>query len=225
MNSDEGNWEHNSSFGGVSINTDMKVFHGVINGNEDVLSILNKPPLVQTKKTSNSTSKIYQVLNYKPRLDQLTNEKKETNENNELLSFRNRNDINSEEYKKKYSKKNNNKKEQLLLKFKDITEEDEEVLQGGFNPPSPVKDEGETTIQFIKTNNKSKFTFRVAGIEKGVALLVTKEDCIFTMPVILLPFGIKIGNSYSFMIEETNNVQQSQKKIVQLQREYLKDYL
>ena len=55
----------------------------------------------------------------------------------------------------------------------------------------------------IDTSINSQCTFRVSSIENGIALLVNSQNYIFTLPTILLPKSVKIGNEYNFFIEET----------------------
>jgi hypothetical protein len=143
--------------------------------------------------------------------------------NNEILSFRNELSSqflfsNQSNYPLENNTNNNNKK-QLLLKFKDITKEDEEIMNNGFIPT--IDENKKKSFQHL-TNSQT--SFKIATIEKGIALLVSSEDCIFTMPTFLLPKNCKIGTTYTFLIEEMNKTIQIKHKINVLQKNYLKNY-
>ena len=73
---------------------------------------------------------------------------------------------------------------------------------------------------FYKGFNNIVDCFTVATIEKGVALLVSKEDCIFTLPTSLLPKGIKAGNMYKFAIDQNENNDEIEKEIIKIQKKY-----
>ena len=170
----------------------------------------------------------------KPKLNKKINDNnnnKNNNDNeNDILSFRNElsNQFlfsNQNNYPIENSdddeNNNNNKenKEQLLLKFKDITKEDEEIINNGFIPD--VKENKKKSFRNLRNSQTS---FKIANIEKGIALLVSSEDCIFTIPTFLLPKNCKIGTTYTFLVEEMNKPIQIKHKINVLQKNYLKDY-
>ena len=75
---------------------------------------------------------------------------------------------------------------------------------------------------FYKGFNNIVDCFTVATIEKGVALLVSNEDCIFTLPTFLLPKGIKAGNMYKFAIDQNENNDEIEKEIFNIQKKYKK---
>ena len=167
----------------------------------------------------------------KPKLNKKINDNnsnKNNNDNeNEILSFRNElssqflfSNQNNYPIENNNDNNNNNKnKEQLLLKFKDITKEDEEIINNGFIPD--IKENKKKTFRNLRN---SQTCFKIANIEKGIALLVSSEDCIFTIPTFLLPKNCKIGTTYTFLVEEMNKPIQIKHKINILQKNYLKDY-
>jgi hypothetical protein len=167
----------------------------------------------------------------KPKLNKKINDNNKNNKNNndnenEILSFRNElssqflfsNQNNYPIENNNDNNTNNNNKEQLLLKFKNITKEDEEIINNGFIP-----DIKENKKNFRNLRN-SQTSFKIANIEKGIALLVSSEDCIFTIPTFLLPKNCKVGTTYTFLVEEMNKPIQIKHKINVLQKNYLKDY-
>jgi hypothetical protein len=73
---------------------------------------------------------------------------------------------------------------------------------------------------FYKGFNNIVDCFTVATIEKGVALLVSKEDCIFTLPTSLVTKGIKEGKMYKFAIDQNENNDEIEKEIIKIQKKY-----
>ena len=239
------NWDKGSTNSDVSANTDMKVFHGAICSKDDMIGKLNKKKELNTKPCEIINDKLsFSKIKIKKDKDRVhivdiksieKNEQKlQKNRENtpsitksispseniatsEMLSFRNELDINSN-ISRKITEENKNS-QKLLIKFKELTEEDEELISNGFIPktePSSIYKK-----RMVKTMTNSKLCFKVAMIEKGVALLVSNEDCIFTLPTFLLPKEIKVGNTYSFNIEETNNNTMIKNKIILMQKKYI----
>jgi hypothetical protein len=79
------------------------------------------------------------------------------------------------------------------------------------------KQNGFDTKDFLNGNKNNGEYFTVSTIEKGVALLVSNNDCIFTMPISLLPKGVKNGTIYKYSIEEDESKEETEKKIQQIQ--------
>ena len=273
MNHSKDNYDYdkNSINSDVSANTDLKVFHGAINGNT-YLPDLNSKIVFQHNKilnNENKNSNLNEKFNDKFNLDDSNNKKKEKNvnsnikalhgnifnlfsqnknnenekyninnnnlvnnlndnkeHNSELLSFRNETDIIDHTVNTNINIKNNLKKEemklQLLQKFKDVTFEDKEVINQGYVKIFEAENKKSTNSYRTMTNSQS--IFKVSTIEKGIALLVNSEDCIFTLPTFLLPKNIKIGNNYTFFIQEINKNMQDKHKIALSQKSYLKNY-
>ena len=241
---DEHNWDKMSGNSDVSANTDIKVFHGAITGKEDLFKKLNNQKPQTTSKITDkfsfnkiSSSKGIAALTkgddklrainlksiektYKDLNEDAKKIDSKEEEPSELLSFRNEQDITSNMSRKNAKEsEENNKNQQILLKFKDITEEDEEIINNGLSP----KNLNRTMLDkaMTKTLTNSKIFFKVAMIEKGIALLVSNDDCIFTLPTFLLPKQLKIGATYSFNIEESNNNTMIKNKIILMQKNFL----
>ncbi len=269
-------WDKNSINSDVSANTDLKVFHGAINGN-NYLSDLNPNDnnlykkiihKQQKEKNENLNNKINDKFNldnynlkeqkndktisnknlknlhgnifnlFHQNLDN-QNEKSQninkynnnsitnsSSQNTELLSFRNESDIKTNAINSNLNIKSNLKKvekqQQLLMKFKDVTFEDEEIINAG--SVKIFENEPKKILNSYRTMTNSQCTFKISTIEKGIALLVNSQDCIFTMPTILLPKNIQIGNNYTFFIQEINKNIQDKHKIAVLQKNYLKSF-
>ena len=264
-------WDKNSINSDVSANTDLKVFHGAINGN-NYLNDLNQNDnnlykkiiyKQQKDKNENLNNKINDKFNldnynlkeqkndktisnknlknlhgnifnlFHQNLDN-QNEKSQninkynnnsitnsSSQNTELLSFRNESDIKTNLNIKSNLKKVE-KQQQLLMKFKDVTFEDEEIINAG--SVKIFENEPKKILNSYRTMTNSQCTFKISTIEKGIALLVNSQDCIFTMPTILLPKNIQIGNNYTFFIQEINKNIQDKHKIAVLQKNYLKSF-
>ena len=67
-------------------------------------------------------------------------------------------------------------------------------------------------------------SFKIATIEKGIALLVSNEDYIFTIPIFCRLKIVKLEQFYNFLVEEMNKPMQIKHKINVLKKNYLKDY-
>ncbi len=74
---------------------------------------------------------------------------------------------------------------------------------------------------FYRSFNNVVDCFTVATIEKGVALLVSNDDCIFTLPTFLLPKGVKVGNVYKFAIDENEKKEDIDNEIQQMQQKFI----
>lgn len=123
---------------------------------------------------------------------------------------------------------NNEKKEKLLSKFKDFTKEDDEIINGYYYERKDIINNTTNKRKhnkcMYKTFTHIKFRFKVASIEKGVALLVSEDDCIFILPTILLPKTTKVGNTYKLSIEETNLNLVFKNQISAIQKTFINQY-
>jgi hypothetical protein len=70
-----------------------------------------------------------------------------------------------------------------------------------------------------KTQTTSQVTCTVSKIEKGLAVLVSSDDNIFSLPISFLPKNVTPGNSYNITVDETIKLQ---KKVNSLQKIHLK---
>lgn len=242
-NNDDEVWDNNSECSNVSANTDFKVFHGAINNNDDYFTKLNSKtnlPEVKGKQSNFSMFKkpINQSLNKLPP-HKSHSSTKEKEANNEQLSFRNECDIiKDEKNKQPFNQASGSKSadikslydeddhssqnivlQNLILKFKDFSDNDSNINIPGCNYVNLRKDNKQMQS---KTFSKSMTTFRISSIDKGIALLVSTNDCIFTMPTFLLPKGVEIGNSYSICIEETKKGIERKNNICAFQNTYLR---
>lgn len=142
----------------------------------------------------------------------------------DILSFRSDADISvKQNIKNENNNINNNckitydNKDKLLSKFKDFTQEDEEIINGYYVD----KKESKHSKCMFKSFKHVKIRFKIASIEKGVALLISEDDCIFILPTILLPKTAKIGNTYLLKIEETNLNSIFKNQITAIQKTYM----
>lgn len=244
-NNDDDIWDRESECSNVSANTDMKVFHGAIHSSDDYiskLSLKNKRPEIKGKQShfsmfkkpiSQSVNKQQQQQKSHPAIKEIIN--------NDQLSFRNESDMINEEKTKQTVKQSSksvdikglydesehlpqNKQNQnvilqnLILKFKDFSDIDSSINIPGANIGNLRKDNRQMQS---KTYIKSTTSFRISSIEKGIALLVSNNDCIFTMPTFLLPKGAQIGYSYSLCIEETKKALERKNNMSLIQKSYL----
>ena len=108
-------------------------------------------------------------------------------------------------------------KDNLFSKIRHNLEEKETIQ------PSNSIDNNEKVSKVIhcKLGNKVVDSFTVSTIEKGVALLVSNEDCIFTLPIFLLPKGVKAGNIYTFSIEVEDTKEECEDYIKEIQKNFL----
>jgi hypothetical protein len=252
------NWDKNSEYSEVSINTDIKVFNGAINGKNYLSQLnpnnninqnkilfkntpLNKENNINNKSNLNNDNKKEKIISKNINNDlrnlqvksfnlfnnetqkENVNKQYEEETNSELLSFRNEIDTSNNKKNIKMDLNQNLNKElknqQLLMKFKDLTLEDEELINSVSVQilEKPLK---RKKIDSYQTMTNSQCTFRVSSIENGIALLVNSQNYIFTLPTILLPKSVKIGNEYNFFIEETNKNILLKSKVSQLQKNY-----
>ena len=212
----------------VSKLTNMKVFNGLVKEEKDVFKNLNK-------KTSNKNTK------NKKDLDSYFKDQKNIDLN--YISFGDCdnlfvNNIQKEEKikdkKDKYiSNKNNNKIFENQKIDKNIIEE---RLLNKNNQIKNINKSKDLFNEFIinQNNNKkpiierkekeSRNCFRISDIKKGEALLVTKDDIIFSFPACLLPKGAKLGDTFSLEIKlfDNNYNKKELEEIEQIQNKYSK---
>ncbi len=81
-----------------------------------------------------------------------------------------------------------------------------------------------TNKNFCNIPDRIIDSFTVSAIEKGVALLVSNDDCIFTLPTFLMPKGVKVGNVYTFSIEEEETKEESENYITECQKKYIEGH-
>ena len=89
------------------------------------------------------------------------------------------------------------------------------------------KKNNEKEIKIERNIWESKNIFKISEIHQGKANLVTENDIIFSIPAILLPFGAKIGDSFSFEIKsmekELKYKNKKEKEIMEIQHKYLNE--
>lgn len=73
-----------------------------------------------------------------------------------------------------------------------------------------------------KTATTSQISCTISKIDRGIAVLVSSDDQIFTLPVCFLPKKMTAGNSYQITIDETANLQKKVNSIQQMQKKYIK---
>jgi hypothetical protein len=234
----------------VSKLTNIKVFNGLVNGENDVFSKLNKK---NTNKNTKNNKDLDSYLNEKNIdlnyisfgdcdnlfINNLPKESKkiEKQENN------NKSDKEKENYSSyKRDIFNNNNKDNILnydnqKKQKNIVEE--RLLNKGFQSKNNNKSK-DLFNEFIPTKQnmfkkslvernerESKNIFKISDIKKGEALIITSNDIIFSFPACLLPKGAKLGDTFSLEIKsfENNYKNKEFEEIEQIQKKYAgKDY-
>ena len=233
----------------VSKLTNIKVFNGLVNGEKDVFSKLNKK---NTNKNTKNNKDLDSYLNEKNIdlnyisfgdcdnlfINNLPKESKkiEKQENN------NKSDKEKENYSSyKRDIFNNNNKDNILnydnqKKQKNIVEE--RLLNKGFQSKNNNKSKN-LFNEFIPKQNmfkkplvernerESKNIFKISDIKKGEALIITNNDIIFSFPACLLPKGAKLGDTFSLEIKsfENNYKNKEFEEIEQIQKKYAgKDY-
>ena len=233
----------------VSKLTNIKVFNGLVNGEKDVFSKLNKK---NTNKNTKNNKDLDSYLNEKNIdlnyisfgdcdnlfINNLPKESKkiEKQENN------NKSDKEKENYSSyKRDIFNNNNKDNILnydnqKKQKNIVEE--RLLNKGFQSKNNNKSK-DLFNEFIPKQNmfkkplvernerESKNIFKISDIKKGEALIITNNDIIFSFPACLLPKGAKLGDTFSLEIKsfENNYKNKEFEEIEQIQKKYAgKDY-
>lgn len=233
----------------VSKLTNIKVFNGLVNGEKDVFSKLNKK---NTNKNTKNNKDLDSYLNEKNIdlnyisfgdcdnlfINNLPKESKkiEKQENN------NKSDKEKENYSSyKRDIFNNNNKDNLLnydnqKKQKNIVEE--RLLNKGFQSKNNNKSK-DLFNEFIPTKQnmfkkplaernerESKNIFKISDIKKGEALIITNNDIIFSFPACLLPKGAKLGDTFSLEIKsfENNYKNKEFEEIEQIQKKYAGKY-
>lgn len=185
----------------------------------------NKMNTIETKKTLNffKTNRIIlpkaDYKKYSRKIEKDNNIK--VLENTELLSFRNTNDINSNQNEIFKDDNITNNNPQVVLKFKETTKEDVELLQNDFIP----NNYDDIIDKTDKAFSSSITYFTISSIERGYALVVNSDDIIFTLPISMLPKNVEKGDCFSFEFEETNQSMVTRNKLALMQRAYLRDYL
>lgn len=233
----------------VSKLTNIKVFNGLVNGEKDVFSKLNKK---NTNKNTKNNKDLDSYLNEKNIdlnyisfgdcdnlfFNDLPKESKkiEKQENN------NKSDKEKENYSSyKRDIFNNNNKDNILnydnqKKQKNIVEE--RLLNKGFQSKNNNKSK-DLFNEFIPTKQnmfkkplvernerESKNIFKISDIKKGEALIITSNDIIFSFPACLLPKGAKLGDTFSLEIKsfENNYKNKEFEEIEQIQKKYAGKY-
>jgi hypothetical protein len=232
----------------VSKLTNIKVFNGLVNGEKDVFSKLNKK---NTNKNTKNNKDLDSYLNEKNIdlnyisfgdcdnlfINNLPKESKkiEKQENN------NKSDKEKENYSSyKRDIFNNNNKDNILnydnqKKQKNIVEE--RLLNKGFQSKNNNKSK-DLFNEFIPKQNmfkkplvernerERKNIFKISDIKKGEALIITNNDIIFSFPACLLPKGAKLGDTFSLEIKsfENNYKNKEFEEIEQIQKKYAGKY-
>jgi hypothetical protein len=94
-----------------------------------------------------------------------------------------------------------------------------ELEENVFNNLKDKIHENQPTYEYkFKSNNSSTINCTISTIEKGIAILVTKDDTIFTLPAFFLPKNSMPGNSYQISIDETMKMQSKVTNIHNIQK-------
>jgi hypothetical protein len=96
------------------------------------------------------------------------------------------------------------------------------VNKGEFAPSNSGRLNSLNSRFNYKTPTMSQVSCTISKIEKGVAVLVSSDDYIFTLPVCFLPRNLVPGNSYQITIDETVKIQKKVSSIQQMQMKYIK---
>ena len=186
--------EHN-----ISNLTNIKVFNGLVKEEKDIFKNLNN------KNTNKNTKN-------KKDLDSYFNDKKNIDLN--YISFGDCDNlfINNIPKESKKIEKQINKDFENKNKRKIIVEE---RLLNNNNQIKNLNKSKELFNEFIPNKNILKKTsieknqinnfFKISEIKKGEALVVTKDDIIFSLPACLLPKEAKLGDTFSLEIKLFNN--------------------
>ena len=105
--------------------------------------------------------------------------------------------------------------------FSKMRHEEENFKEKNENKNLNLDNKNSFSDVFYRSFNNVVDCFTVATIEKGVALLVSNDDCIFTLPTFLLPKGVKVGNVYKFAIDENEKKDEIDKEIQQMQQKFI----
>ena len=186
--------EHN-----ISNLTNIKVFNGLVKEEKDIFKNLNN-------KNSNKNTK------NKKDLDSYFNDKKNIDLN--YISFGDCDNLfinnipkESKKIEKQINKDFENKNKQKIIVEERLLNNNNQIKNLNkskelFNEFIPNKNIlKKTTIEKNQTNN----FFKISEIKKGEALVVTKDDIIFSLPACLLPKEAKLGDTFSLEIKLFNN--------------------
>ena len=186
--------EHN-----ISNLTNIKVFNGLVKEEKDIFKNLNN-------KNSNKNTK------NKKDLDSYFNDKKNIDLN--YISFGDCDNLfinnipkESKKIEKQINKDFENKNKQKIIVEERLLNNNNQIKNLNkskelFNEFTPNKNIlKKTSIEKNQTNN----FFKISEIKKGEALVVTKDDIIFSLPACLLPKEAKLGDTFSLEIKLFNN--------------------
>ena len=186
--------EHN-----ISNLTNIKVFNGLVKEEKDIFKNLNN-------KNSNKNTK------NKKDLDSYFNDKKNIDLN--YISFGDCDNLfinnipkESKKIEKQINKDFENKNKQKIIVEERLLNNNNQIKNLNkskelFNEFIPNKNIlKKTSIEKNQTNN----FFKISEIKKGEALVVTKDDIIFSLPACLLPKEAKLGDTFSLEIKLFNN--------------------
>ena len=231
---------------GQTVNNNNKVFDlSSSDNNEIILKDFSPNKGTHKSNNNNSTNQLtkkniinHNAFHYNINVKALNN-KDSHNQNSltttnhhiegDILSFRSDAEISVKQNLDNENNNNNNYiatndiKDKLLSKFKDFTQEDEEAINGYYYERKDNNKIHKSKCM-LKSFKHIKIRFKVASIKKGVALLVSEDDCIFILPTILLPKTTKIGNTYMLKIEETNLNVLFKNQISSIQKTYMKQF-
>ena len=186
--------EHN-----ISNLTNIKVFNGLVKEEKDIFKNLNN-------KNSNKNTK------NKKDLDSYFNDKKNIDLN--YISFGDCDNLfinnipkESKKIEKQINKDFENKNKQKIIVEERLLNNNNQIKNLNkskelFNEFIPNKNILKKTS--IKKNQTNNF-FKISEIKKGEALVVTKDDIIFSLPACLLPKEAKLGDTFSLEIKLFNN--------------------
>lgn len=118
----------------------------------------------------------------------------------------------------------NNLEEKSLFMTTEGREEIENKNEKFFNPFQEYNTPQKSEKLIDNYTTKNNF-LRVAEVNNGLALVVTEDDMIFTLPAFLLPKGAKIGEYFEINIKAIDNNYYYQKikakEIDQIQKKYI----
>ena len=212
----------------VSKLTNIKVFNGLVKEEKDVFKNLNK-------KTSNKNTK------NKNDLDSYFKDQKNIDLN--YISFGDCDNlfVNNIQKEEKIKDKQNIKEKDRFISNKEIDNnkifenkkiEKKIIEEKLLNRNNQIKNINKSKNLFNLNDDKktiverkekeSRNYFRISDIKKGEALLVTKDDTIFSFPTCLLPKGAKLGDTFSLEIKLFNNNynEKELEEIKQIQNKY-----
>jgi hypothetical protein len=229
---------------GQTVTNTNKVFDLSSSDNNDVILKEYSPNKSKHKSNNNNNQSIkknkinHNTYHYNINVKALNN-KDSHNQNSlitttpiegDILSFRSdaeisvKQNINNENNSNNNCIATNDIRDKLLSKFKDFTQEDDEVINGYYYDKKDNNNKIHKSKCMLKSFKHIKIRFKVASIKKGVALLVSEDDTIFILPTFLLPKTTKIGNTYMLKIEETNLNFVFKNQISAIQKTYMKQF-